>query len=83
MQESMYRAVGYLERRLPNLNNAYAVAMVSYALAVANKNKFNKRILYRFASTGFSNDCLKHSRNNVLLAISNIYYCLVYSVFLR
>uniref|UniRef100_A0A8C5BU05 Anaphylatoxin-like domain-containing protein n=1 Tax=Gadus morhua TaxID=8049 RepID=A0A8C5BU05_GADMO len=41
-------AVGYLERHLPSLTNPYAVAMVSYALA--NENKLNKEILYRFAS---------------------------------
>ena len=44
-------AVGYLERRLPSLTNPYAVAMVSYALA--NENKLNKEILYRFVSQGF------------------------------
>uniref|UniRef100_A0A8C5C2S4 Uncharacterized protein n=1 Tax=Gadus morhua TaxID=8049 RepID=A0A8C5C2S4_GADMO len=41
-------AVGYLEGRLPSLTNPYAVAMVSYALA--NENKLNKEILYRFVS---------------------------------
>ncbi|CAL8332646.1 unnamed protein product [Merluccius merluccius] len=50
MTESINKAVNYLEGHLPTVNNPYAVAMVSYALAVANKNKFNKAILYKFAS---------------------------------
>ncbi|XP_035861680.1 complement C3-like [Sander lucioperca] len=45
---SIYKAVNYLERRLPNLTNPYAVAMTSYALA--NENKLNKEILYKSAS---------------------------------
>ncbi|KAF1388637.1 hypothetical protein PFLUV_G00092370 [Perca fluviatilis] len=35
--------------RLPSLTNPYAVATTSYALA--NENKLNKEILYKFAST--------------------------------
>uniref|UniRef100_A0A8C9YVX5 Complement C3-like n=1 Tax=Sander lucioperca TaxID=283035 RepID=A0A8C9YVX5_SANLU len=45
---SIDKAVKYLERRLPNLSNPYAVAMTSYALA--NENKLNKEILNKFAS---------------------------------
>ncbi|XP_061576834.1 complement C3-like isoform X3 [Cololabis saira] len=41
-------AVRYLEQRLPSLTNPYAVAMVSYALA--NENKLNQEILYKFAA---------------------------------
>uniref|UniRef100_A0A8C5A1M9 Uncharacterized protein n=1 Tax=Gadus morhua TaxID=8049 RepID=A0A8C5A1M9_GADMO len=48
MTGSINTAVGYLEGRLPSLTNPYAVAMVSYALA--NENKLNKEILYRFVS---------------------------------
>ncbi|XP_030207261.1 complement C3 [Gadus morhua] len=48
LRGSEIAAVGYLERHLPSLTNPYAVAMVSYALA--NENKLNKEILYRFAS---------------------------------
>ncbi|CAL8354816.1 unnamed protein product [Boreogadus saida] len=48
MTGSINAAVGYLEGRLPSLTNTYAVAMVSYALA--NENKLNKEILYRFVS---------------------------------
>ncbi|XP_059903813.1 complement C3-like isoform X1 [Gadus macrocephalus] len=48
MTGSINAAVGYLEGRLPSLTNPYAVAMVSYALA--NENKLNKEILYRFVS---------------------------------
>uniref|UniRef100_A0A8C9X0E0 Complement C3-like n=1 Tax=Sander lucioperca TaxID=283035 RepID=A0A8C9X0E0_SANLU len=49
---SIDKAVNYLERRLPSLTNPYAVAMTSYALA--NENKLNKEILYRFASSELS-----------------------------
>uniref|UniRef100_A0A8C2Z4A2 Complement C3a, tandem duplicate 1 n=1 Tax=Cyclopterus lumpus TaxID=8103 RepID=A0A8C2Z4A2_CYCLU len=45
---SVDKAVAYLERRLPNLINPYAVAMTSYALA--NEGKLNEKILYKFAS---------------------------------
>ncbi|XP_037619831.1 complement C3-like isoform X4 [Sebastes umbrosus] len=49
---SIDKAVAYLERRLPSLTNPYAVAMTSYALA--NENKLNREILYRFASPALS-----------------------------
>ncbi|XP_035862596.1 complement C3-like isoform X2 [Sander lucioperca] len=49
---SIDKAVNYLERRLPNLSNPYAVAMTSYALA--NENKLNKEILYKFVSPELS-----------------------------
>uniref|UniRef100_A0AAQ4RF49 Complement component c3a, duplicate 5 n=1 Tax=Gasterosteus aculeatus aculeatus TaxID=481459 RepID=A0AAQ4RF49_GASAC len=45
---SINNAVTYLERRLPNLVNPYAVAMTSYALA--NEGKLYQQILYNFAS---------------------------------
>ncbi|KAM9318794.1 LOW QUALITY PROTEIN: complement C3-like, partial [Pholidichthys leucotaenia] len=45
---SIDTAVGYLDRRLASLTNPYAVAMTSYALA--NENKLNKEILYKFVS---------------------------------
>ncbi|KAK1885742.1 Complement C3 [Dissostichus eleginoides] len=45
---SIDKAVAYLERRLPSLTNPYAVAMTSYAMA--NENKMNRQILYKFAS---------------------------------
>uniref|UniRef100_A0A8C9X3J4 Anaphylatoxin-like domain-containing protein n=1 Tax=Sander lucioperca TaxID=283035 RepID=A0A8C9X3J4_SANLU len=48
---SIDKAVAYLERRLPHLTYSYAVAMTSYALA--NENKLNKEILYKFASQGW------------------------------
>ncbi|CAJ1053161.1 Hypothetical predicted protein [Xyrichtys novacula] len=41
-------AVSDLEAQLPSLTNPYAVAMVSYALA--NDDRLNKEVLYRFAS---------------------------------
>ncbi|XP_041641235.1 complement C3-like [Cheilinus undulatus] len=49
---SIDKAVAYLENRLPSLTNPYAVAMASYALA--NENKLNREILYRFISPEFS-----------------------------
>ncbi|XP_061576926.1 complement C3-like [Cololabis saira] len=49
LQGSIDKAVGYLEKRLPFLTNPYAVAMTSYALA--NEEKLNRDILYKFAST--------------------------------
>uniref|UniRef100_A0A8C9ZJS6 Anaphylatoxin-like domain-containing protein n=1 Tax=Sander lucioperca TaxID=283035 RepID=A0A8C9ZJS6_SANLU len=49
---SIDKAVNYLERRLPNLSNPYAVAMTSYALA--NENKLNKEILYKISTIDLS-----------------------------
>ncbi|KAK1880712.1 Complement C3 [Dissostichus eleginoides] len=48
LPSSIDKAVAYLERRLPSLTNPYAVAMTSYAMA--NENKMNREILYKFAS---------------------------------
>uniref|UniRef100_A0A8L0DQU3 Complement C3 n=1 Tax=Oncorhynchus mykiss TaxID=8022 RepID=A0A8L0DQU3_ONCMY len=48
LQDSMAKAVAYLEKRLPHLTNPYAVAMTSYALA--NAGKLNKETLLKFAS---------------------------------
>ncbi|XP_044045871.1 complement C3-like isoform X1 [Siniperca chuatsi] len=45
---SIDKAVAYLEKRLSSLTNPYAVTMTSYALA--NENKLNKEIFYKFAS---------------------------------
>ncbi|CAK6976226.1 complement C3-like, partial [Scomber scombrus] len=45
---SIAKAVAYLENRLPSLINPYAVAITSYALA--NENKLNQEILFKFAS---------------------------------
>uniref|UniRef100_A0A671YG04 Complement C3-like n=1 Tax=Sparus aurata TaxID=8175 RepID=A0A671YG04_SPAAU len=49
LQASIDRAVAYLERRLPDLTNPYAVAITSYALA--NENKLNLEILKNFVSS--------------------------------
>ncbi|XP_076583459.1 complement C3-like [Chaetodon auriga] len=49
---SIDKAVAYLEKRLPTLTNPYAVAMTSYALA--NENKLNLEILFKFASPDMS-----------------------------
>ncbi|CAI5679592.1 unnamed protein product [Oreochromis niloticus] len=48
LQDSINKAVAYLEKRLPSLTNPYSVAMTSYALA--NENKLNKEILFKFIS---------------------------------
>lgn len=50
LQASIDRAVAYLERRLPDLTNPYAVAITSYALA--NENKLNLEILKNCVSSG-------------------------------
>ncbi|XP_045902912.1 complement C3-like [Micropterus dolomieu] len=49
---SIDKAVAYLERHLQSLTNPYAVAMTSYALA--NENKLNQEVLYKFASSELS-----------------------------
>nr|XP_046262998.1 complement C3-like isoform X2 [Scatophagus argus] len=43
------KAVNYLEGRLDDLNNSYAAAMTSYALA--NENKMDLKILFKFVSS--------------------------------
>ncbi|XP_052459373.1 complement C3 isoform X1 [Carassius gibelio] len=50
LPESIRQAVVFLEGRLPQLTNPYAVAMTSYAMA--NENKLNKDILMRHSSQG-------------------------------
>uniref|UniRef100_A0A673L9A5 Complement C3-like n=1 Tax=Sinocyclocheilus rhinocerous TaxID=307959 RepID=A0A673L9A5_9TELE len=45
LQESIRNAVVFLEGRLPQLTNPYAVALTSYAMA--NANKLNKDILMK------------------------------------
>ncbi|XP_068584992.1 complement C3-like [Cebidichthys violaceus] len=49
---SIDKAVVYLEKRLPSLTNPYAVTMTSYALA--NEDKLNQEILYKFVSPDLS-----------------------------
>uniref|UniRef100_A0A671NUY1 Complement C3-like n=1 Tax=Sinocyclocheilus anshuiensis TaxID=1608454 RepID=A0A671NUY1_9TELE len=48
LHESIRKAVSFLEGRLPQLTNPYAVAMTSYAMA--NANKLNKDILMKRSS---------------------------------
>ncbi|KAL6481998.1 hypothetical protein MHYP_G00100780 [Metynnis hypsauchen] len=48
LAQSMWKAIQYLERRIPTLTNPYAVAMTSYAMA--NAGKFNKTLLMRYSS---------------------------------
>ncbi|XP_061130030.1 complement C3-like isoform X2 [Syngnathus typhle] len=52
LEDSEAKALAYLEKRLPSLTNPYAVAITSYALA--NKDKLNKDILFKFASPELS-----------------------------
>lgn len=53
LPNSIEKAVSYLRKRLPTVTNPYAVAMTSYALA--NENKLERSILYKFASPGLVN----------------------------
>ncbi|XP_059409021.1 complement C3-like isoform X4 [Carassius carassius] len=48
LHESIKKAVVFLEGRLPQLTNPYAVAMTSYAMA--HENKLNKDILMKHSS---------------------------------
>ncbi|XP_067258582.1 complement C3-like isoform X2 [Chanodichthys erythropterus] len=48
LDESIRKAVVFLEGRLPHLTNPYAVAMTSYALA--NAEKLNKDILMKYST---------------------------------
>uniref|UniRef100_A0A8C5HPJ5 Complement C3-like n=1 Tax=Gouania willdenowi TaxID=441366 RepID=A0A8C5HPJ5_GOUWI len=48
LPERIDKSVAYLEKRLPTLTNPYAVALASYALA--NNNKLNREVLFRFIS---------------------------------
>ena len=41
---SMERARGFLERRLPNIQKTFAVAIASYALALTNSSQANDRL---------------------------------------
>ncbi|XP_067296786.1 complement C3-like [Pseudorasbora parva] len=50
LHESIRRAVSFLEGRLPQLTNPYAVAMTSYAMA--NAEKLNKDILMKHSTEG-------------------------------
>ncbi|KAL6481995.1 hypothetical protein MHYP_G00100750 [Metynnis hypsauchen] len=48
LAQSMWKAIEYLERRIPTLTNPYAVAMTSYAMA--NAGKFNRTFLMKYSS---------------------------------
>ncbi|XP_067281864.1 complement C3-like isoform X2 [Pseudorasbora parva] len=50
LHESIRKAVEFLEGRLPQLTNPYAVAMTSYAMA--NAGKLNKDILMKHSTQG-------------------------------
>ncbi|XP_004688804.1 PREDICTED: A.superbus venom factor 2-like [Condylura cristata] len=56
---SMERARGFLERRLPNIQTTFAIAIVSYALALTNSPRANDR-LDSFASHGGCGALLNH-----------------------
>ncbi|XP_024412554.2 complement C3-like isoform X1 [Desmodus rotundus] len=44
LMASMERARGFLERRLPNIQKTFAVAIASYALALTNSSQANDRL---------------------------------------
>ncbi|XP_066516755.1 complement C3-like isoform X2 [Hoplias malabaricus] len=48
LPESMKKAIGFLDLKMPTLTNPYAVAMTSYAMA--NAGKFDKELLMKFSS---------------------------------
>uniref|UniRef100_A0A4W4GSC7 Anaphylatoxin-like domain-containing protein n=1 Tax=Electrophorus electricus TaxID=8005 RepID=A0A4W4GSC7_ELEEL len=48
LPDSIKKAIEYLERKIPTLTNPYAVAMTSYAMA--NADKFNKKLLMKYSS---------------------------------
>ncbi|XDV16019.1 hypothetical protein PO909_015911 [Leuciscus waleckii] len=50
LHESIRKAVAFLEGRLPQMTNPYAVAMTSYAMA--NAEKLNKDILMKHSTQG-------------------------------
>ncbi|KAK9981497.1 hypothetical protein ABG768_001027 [Culter alburnus] len=50
LDESIRKAVAFLEGRLPQLTNPYAVALTSYAMA--NADKLNKDILMKHSTQG-------------------------------
>ncbi|KAK7165647.1 hypothetical protein R3I93_005652 [Phoxinus phoxinus] len=50
LHESIKKAVVFLEGRLPQLTNPYAVAMTSYAMA--NADKLNKDVLMKHSTKG-------------------------------
>nr|XP_046263009.1 complement C3-like [Scatophagus argus] len=52
LSRSIEKAVAYLGKRVLSLTNPYAVAISSYALA--NENKLNREVLYKFASPDLS-----------------------------
>nr|QNA47551.1 complement C3-like protein [Amphiprion clarkii] len=72
LPSSIDQAVSYLEKRLSSITNPYAAAMASYALA--NENKLNKEILYKFASSDRSHWPV---RNDHVLTLEATAYALL------
>ncbi|XP_076583460.1 complement C3-like [Chaetodon auriga] len=72
---SIDKAVAYLEKRLPELINPYAVAMTSYALA--NENKLNREVLYNFVSPALSHWPVRKGRIYTLEATAYALLALV------
>ncbi|XP_063060577.1 complement C3-like [Engraulis encrasicolus] len=69
---SMKKAIEYLEGRLNTLTNPYAVAMVSYALA--NANKLNQEVLFKHA---FEDRSHWRVRSNNLFSMEATAYALL------
>lgn len=70
MPESRRRAVAYIESRLQGLTSPYAVAMASYALA--NENKFDREVLYKFVSGG-----VVSILNSIIICVSSVFWIMV------
>ncbi|XP_075320392.1 complement C3-like [Odontesthes bonariensis] len=75
LQDSIDKAVAYLEKRLPSLVNPYAVAMTSYALA--NENKLSLEILHSFSSPDLSHWPVPMGRAHTLEATAYALLALV------
>ncbi|XP_047433327.1 complement C3-like isoform X3 [Mugil cephalus] len=75
LTDSIDKAVAYLEKRLPSLVNPYSVAMTSYALA--NENKLNRDILFKFGSPDLSHWPVPTGRRDTLEATAYALLALV------
>ncbi|XP_016045038.1 complement C3 [Erinaceus europaeus] len=73
---SMDRARGYLETRLPGINTTFAVAIVSYALALTSSPKANDR-LDSFASQYKTHWPVKYKGQYTLYTIEATAYALM------
>ncbi|MED6236499.1 hypothetical protein ATANTOWER_010153, partial [Ataeniobius toweri] len=75
LQNSMAKAIGYLEQRVQSLTNPYAVALTSYALAF--HGKLNREILFKFAATDRSHWPVRKGHVHTLETTAYALYALV------